>query len=73
MPNFDSVIREMIQKRKETLSSIDNEKEKQVLPYGYRPALRETFEEIYKKGAEVAGAVSRRTLNKVYKKIGFIQ
>lgn len=31
------------------------------------------LEEIYKKGAEVAGAVSRRTLNKVYKKIGFIQ
>ena len=31
------------------------------------------LEEIYKKGAEVAGAVSRRTLGKVYKKIGFIQ
>ena len=31
------------------------------------------LEEIYKKGAEIACAVSRRTLGKVYKKIGFIQ
>ena len=31
------------------------------------------LEEIYKKGAEVAGMVSRRTLGKVYKKVGFIQ
>ncbi len=31
------------------------------------------LEEIYKKGAEIAGVVSRRTLGKVYKKVGFIQ
>ena len=33
---------------------------------------KDYIESVYKNGAEIAGRVAQRTLDKVYKKIGFV-
>jgi len=66
MSNFDSIIRDMIKNRKASISKIDTEKNKQIRSYGYRPELRDTFNEIIKEDPDYARRYLKATSNIAY-------
>lgn len=63
---FDSIVKDMIKNREVSISRIDAEKNKQILPYGYRPELRDTFNNIIKEDPDYIRRYLKTSSNIAY-------